>query len=173
MGGFGSCGNLGHIAPQVVGYFNALGYRFWVKAGTTSSTAPTASTSMDEVMNLSNAGIQAQSDTQDVLDYGSTFGFKKQLVTQQSYSIPMTMNLDLRDAGYKTLRQASIDAPDGVTVTWFRQSPEMTTTGEPEKCAGVAQVTNFQEDIQAGNVAKVTFTLTGYGAYTWTAETDA
>lgn len=156
-----------------MGYFNALGYRFYVKAGTTASTAPTASTNMDEVLNLANAGIQSTSDTQDVLDYGSTFGFKQQLVTQQSYSIPMTMNLDLRDAGYKTLRQASIDAPTGVTVTWYRESPEMTTTGNPEKCAGVAQVTNFQEDIQAGNVATVTFTLTGYGAYTWTAETDA
>lgn len=155
-----------------MGYFNALGYRFWVKAGTTASTAPTASTNMDEVLNLANAGIQSQSDTQDVLDYGSTFGFKKQLVTQQSYSIPMTMNLDLRDAGYKTLRQASLDAPNGVTVTWYRESPEMTTAGDPEKCAGVAQVTNFQEDIQAGNVAKVSFTLTGYGAYTWTAESD-
>lgn len=156
-----------------MGYFNALGYRFWVKAGTTASTAPTASTSMDEVLNLANAGIQSQSDTQDVLDYGSTFGFKKQLVTQQSYSIPMTMNLDLNDAGYKTLRQASLDAPNGVCVTWFRESPEMSTTGSPETCAGVAQVTNFQEDIQAGNVAKVTFTLTGYGSYTWTAETNA
>lgn len=156
-----------------MGYFNALGYRFYVKAGTTSSTAPTSSTGMDEVLNLSNAGIQAQSDTQDVLDYGSTFGFKSSLVTQQSYSIPITMNLDLRDAGYKTLRQASLDSTTGVTVQWYRESPEMTSAGNPEKCAGVAQVTNFQEDIQAGNVAKVSFTLNGYGAYTWTAETDA
>lgn len=155
-----------------MGYFNALGYRFWVKVGTTSSTAPTASTNMDEVLSLTNAGIQAQSDTQEVLDYGSSLGFKKQVVTAQSYSIPMSMNLDLRDAGYKTLRQASLDAPTGATVTWYRESPEMTNAGDPEKCAGVAQVTNFQEDIQAGNVAKVSFTLTGYGAYTWTAETD-
>jgi hypothetical protein len=156
-----------------MGYFNALAYKFYVKAGTTSSTAPTVSTSMDEVLSLTNAGIQSQSDTQQVLDYGSTLGFKQQVVTAQSYSIPMAMNLDLRDAGYKTLRQASLDAPTGVTVQWYRESPEMTSTGNPEKCAGVAQVTNFQEDIQAGNVAKVSFTLTGYGAYTWTAETDS
>ena len=156
-----------------MGYFNALGYRFWVKAGTTSSTAPTTSTGMDEVLSLVNAGIQSQSDTQQVLDYGSSLGFKQQVVTAQSYSIPMNMNLDLRDAGYKTLRQASLDAPSGVAVQWYRESPEMTSAGNPEKCAGVAQVTNFQEDIQAGNVAKVSFTLTGYGAYTWTAETDA
>lgn len=156
-----------------MGYFNALAYRFWVKAGTTSSTAPTASTNMDEVLSLTNAGIQGQSDTQEAIDYGSTLGFKQQVVTSQSYSIPMAMNLDLRDAGYKTLRQAALDAPTGVTVQWYRESPEMTSAGNPEKCAGVAQVTNFQEDIQAGNIAKISFTLTGYGAYTWTAETDA
>ena len=156
-----------------MGYFNALGYKFYVKAGTTASTAPTASAGMDEVLNLSNAGIQSTSDTQDVIDYGSTFGFKKSLVTQQQYSIPMTMNLDLNDAGYQELRQASLDGPSGVTIEWYRESPEMSATGDPEKCAGVAFVTNFQEDIQAGNVATVSFTLTGYGAYTWTAETNA
>jgi hypothetical protein len=59
-----------------------------------------------------------------------------------------------------------------VTVQWYRESPEMSTTGDPEKHAGIAFVTDFSEDIQAGNVAKVTFTLTGYGAYTWTAETN-
>lgn len=155
-----------------MGYFNALGYRFYVKAGDTSSVAPTASTGMTEVLSLTNAGIQSQSDTQQVLDYNSSLGFKKQVVTAQSYTIPMAMNMDLRDAGYKVLRQAALDAPTGVTLQWYRESPEMTATGDPEKTAGVAQVTNFQEDIQAGNVAKVTFTLTGYGAYTWTAETD-
>lgn len=156
-----------------MGYFNALGYKFYVKAGTTSSTAPADSTGMTEVLSLTNAGIQSQSDTQEVLDYGSSLGFKNQVVTAQSYSIPMAMNLDLRDAGYKLLRQAALDAPTGVTVQWYRESPEMTSAGNPEKCAGVAQVTNFQEDIQAGNVAKVSFTLTGYGAMTWTAETDS
>ena len=156
-----------------MGYFNALGYRFYVKAGTTSSSAPTSSTGMDEVLSLVNAGIQGQTDTQEVLDYGSSLGFKQQVATQQSYTIPMQMNLDLRDAGYKTLRQAALDAPTGVTVQWYRESPEMTSSGNPEKCAGVAWVTNFQEDIQAGNVAKVSFTLTGTGTLSWTAETDA
>jgi hypothetical protein len=37
----------------------------------------------------------------------------------------------------------------------------------------VAFVTDFSEDITAGNIAQVSFTLSGYGAYTWTAETDA
>lgn len=155
-----------------MGYFNALGYRFWVKAGTTSSTAPTASSGMTEVLSLTNAGMQGQSDTQEVLDYGSSFGFKKKVVTQQSYSIPMSLNLDLRDAGYKAIRDAWMKGATGVTLEWYRESPEMSSAGDPEKCAGVAWVTNFQEDIQAGNIAKITFTLDGTGDTTWTAETD-
>lgn len=153
-------------------FFNALGYRFWVKAGTTASTAPTDSTGMTEVLSLTNAGIQGKSDTTEVLDYGSPQGFKAALVTGASYSIPMEMNLDLRDQGYQTLKSAFINAAAGVTVQWYRESPEMTSAGNPEKNAGVAFVTDFSENIQAGNVAKVSFTLNGYGAYTATNETD-
>jgi hypothetical protein len=154
-------------------FFAALGYRFWVKAGTTASTAPTSNATMTEVLSLDNAGIQGSTDTTDVIDYGSTQGFKASLVTGQSYNIPCSMNLDLNDAGYQVLKQAALDASSGVTVQWYRESPEMSSTGNPEKHAGVAFVTDFSEDIQAGNVAKVSFTLTGYGAYTWTAETNA
>lgn len=154
-------------------FFAALGYRFWVKAGTTSSSIPTSSTGMTEVLSLTNAGIQGSSDSTDVLDYGSTQGFKASLVTGQSYSIPCSMNLDLNDAGYQVLKQASLDAANGVTVQWYRESPEMSATGNPEKHAGIAFVTDFSEDIQAGNVSAVSFTLTGYGAYSWTAETNA
>lgn len=153
-------------------FFNALNYRFWVKAGTTASAVPTTSTGMTEVLSLTNAGIQSSTDTQDVLDYGSSLGYKAKLVTGNSYNIPMEMNLDLNDAGYAVLKQASLDAANGVTVQWYRESPEMSATGNPEKHAGVAFVTNFSESIQAGNVATVSFTLEGYGAYTWTAETN-
>jgi hypothetical protein len=154
-------------------FFAALGYRFYVKAGTTASTVPTTSTGMTEVLSLTNAGIQGSSDTTDVLDYGSTQGFKASLVTGQSYRIPAKMNLSLVDPGYLVLKQASLDAASGVTVEWYRESPEMSATGNPEKHAGVAFVTDFSEDIQAGNVSQVSFTLTGYGAYAWTAETNA
>jgi hypothetical protein len=82
------------------------------------------------------------------------------------------MNLSLNDAGYIVLKNAALDAATGVTVEWYRESPEMTATGAPEKHAGVAFVTDFSEDIQAGNVASVSFTLTGYGAYVFTAETN-
>jgi hypothetical protein len=81
------------------------------------------------------------------------------------------MNLDLNDAGYAVLKDAALNATTK-TVQWYRESPEMSATGAPEKHAGVAFVTDFSEDIQAGNIAQVSFTLTGYGAYTWTAETN-
>lgn len=154
-------------------FFAALGYRFYVKAGTTASTSPTASTGMTEVLSLTNAGIQGASTTTDVLDYGSTQGFNASLVTGQSYTVPCTMNLNLNDAGYKILKQAALDAAMGTTVEWYRESPEMSSTGAPEYHSGVAFVTDFSEDITAGNVASVSFTLTGYGAYVWSAETNA
>jgi hypothetical protein len=154
-------------------FFNALNYRFYVKAGTTASAIPTVSTGMTEVLSLTNAGIQTQSDTTDVLDYGSPQGYKASIVTGASYNIPMEMNLDLNDAGYAILKQASMDAASGVTVQWYRESPEMSAAGNPEKHAGVAFVTNLSENVQAGSVAKISFTLSGYGAYSWTAETNA
>jgi hypothetical protein len=154
-------------------FFNALGYRFYVKKGTTASTVPTSASGLVEVLSLTNSGIQGASQTQEVVDYGSTLGFSAALVTSQNYTIPCTMNLDLRDAGYKELKDAALGAATGVTVQWYRESPEMTAAGDPEKHAGVAFVTDFSEDITAGNIAQVSFTLTGYGAYTWVAETDA
>lgn len=153
-------------------FFAALGYRLWVKLGTTASAIPTSSTGMTEVLSLVNAGIQGSTDTQEVLDYGSTQGFKAQIPVSQSYSIPCQMNLDLNDGGYAIFRDAALNATTK-TVEWYRESPEMTATGNPEKTAGVAFVTDFQEDIQAGNIAKVSFTLTGYGAYSYVAETNA
>jgi hypothetical protein len=152
-------------------YFAALGYKLYVKTGTTASAIPTSSSGMTEVLSVTNAGIQGSSDTTDVLDYASTQGFKASLVTGQSYTIPITMNLDLRDAGYKEIKDAALNATTK-TLQWYRESPEMTSAGNPEIHAGVAFVTDFSEEIEAGNVAQVTFTLTGYGAYSWTAETD-
>ena len=56
-------------------FFNSLGFKLYVKLGTTSSTNPTATTGMTEVLSLSNAGIQGSSQTQEVQDYGSTLGY--------------------------------------------------------------------------------------------------
>lgn len=151
-------------------FFAALGYKFYVKQGTTASEIPTSSSGLVEVLSLENAGIQGQSDTQDVIDYGSEQGFKASLVTAQSYSIPATMNLSLQDPGYIELKEAALGSASGITLQWYRESPVQSEGDSPEVHAGVAFVTDFSEDIQAGNIAKVSFTLLGYGAYEWTPE---
>ena len=154
-------------------FFNSLGYRLYVKLGTTSSTNPTASTGMTEVLSVTNAGIQSSSQTQEIQDYGSTLGFTASVVTTQSYSIPCEMNLNLNDAGYLVLKEAAMDAATGVTVEWYRESPEMSALGDPEYHSGVAFVTDFSESIAAGNVATISFTLSGYGAYSFSEETNS
>ena len=153
-------------------FFTSLNYRLWLKLGTTASTAPVASTTMTEILSVTNAGIQGQTDTTQIIDYGSPEGFKAALVTGQSYTIPCELNLSLNDAGYLLLKDAALNATTK-TVTWYRESPEMSATGNPEYHSGVALVTNFSEQIAAGEVAKVSFELTGYGAYVFSAEPNA
>lgn len=152
-------------------FFNSLGYKLYVKAGSTASAAPTTSDGMTLLGSVTNAGLQGSSNTQEVQDYGSEMGFTAAVVISQSYTIPVTMNLNLSDAGYQLLKEASMNAASGDCVQWYRESPEMSEDGLPEYHSGVAFVTDFSESIEAGNVATVSFTLAGYGAYSWSAET--
>lgn len=152
-------------------FFAALNYRLWVKLGTSASTIPTSSTGMTRVFSLDNAGISATSNSQEVVDYDSEQGFVANLITSQSYTIPCSLNVSVTDAGYKLLKQAAREAASGTMLQWYRETPVTDgSTNNPEKHAGLAQVGSFSEDIQAGNIAKVTFDLIGYGAYTWTAQ---
>ena len=152
-------------------FFAALGFKLFLQLGTSASTIPASSTGMTRVYSLDNTGIQAQSDSQDVLDYDSEQGFKASLITGQSYTIPCSMNLSVTDAGYKILKQAALEAASGTLVRWYRETPVTDDSGDdPEVHAGLAQVGSFSEDITAGNIAKVSFDLIGYGAYDWTAQ---
>ena len=160
-------------------FFAAFGYKTYIAEGDTCSDVPTASASMTEVKNLTNFAIQSSSDTEDVqtYDYDSSGsgGWAASVVTGNSYTVDCTLNIDMLDAGYLILKQAALDSATGTAIEWFRESPTPSgdcDSGLPiataETHAGVAFVTNFSEDIQAGNVAAVTFTLTGIGAYVWT-----
>jgi hypothetical protein len=162
-----------------VSFFAAFGYKTFIAAGDSCSDIPTGSDGMTEVKNLTNFAIQSSSDTEDVqtYDYDSSTagGWAASVVTGNSYTVDCTLNIDMLDAGYLILKQAALDSATGAAVEWFRESP--TPSGDcesglpittPEAHAGVAYVTNFSEDIQAGNVAAVTFTLTGIKAYSWT-----
>lgn len=155
-------------------FFAALGYKLYVKLGTSASTIPTSSSGMTRVYSLDNTGIQAQSDTTDVIDYDSEQGFKASLITGQSYTIPCSMNLSVTDDGYKLLKQAALEAASGTLVEWYRETPVTDDSGDdPEVHAGLAQVGSFSEDIQAGNVAKVSFDLIGFGELVWVAQAPA
>jgi hypothetical protein len=147
-------------------FFASLGYKLFVKLGTTASTAPTTSSGLTRILSLDNTGIQGTSESTSVVDYDSEQGFQSNLITSQSYSIPCSMNLDVTDAGYEILKKAAIKAADGTLLEWYRETPVTDDSGDnPEVHAGLAQIGDFSEDIVAGNIAKVSFTLTGYGAY--------
>ncbi len=147
-------------------FFAALGYKLYVKLGTTASTIPTTYAAMTRILSLDNTGIQGTSESTSVVDYDSEQGFQSNLITSQSYSIPCSMNLDVTDAGYEILKKAAINAASGSLLEWYRETPVTDASGDdPEVHAGLAQIGDFSEDIVAGNVAKVSFTLTGYGAY--------
>lgn len=155
-----------------MGFFNAFGYKFHAKQGTSASTAPADATGLTEIKNLSNAGISSSSDSQEVITYDtSTNGWKQQIVTANSYTIGCELNIDTEDAGYKLLKEASRDVATGVMIEWFRETPLASGGTTAETHAGVASVANFSEDITAGNVAKCTFDLVGYGPYVLTAAT--
>jgi hypothetical protein len=240
-----------------MGFFNAFGYRFYAQKGTTSSTPPVSASGLTLIRNLSNAGIQSSTDSQQVTTYDTeTLGWAQSIATQNSYTMDCTLNIDTQEASYILLKEAARDAAAGITLEWFRETPlaasggtgavqyitvtnpssagtpgtlnnianttsgtgtgllvdlvvgagggvtsmvpdsanlgsgyaigdtitvlaanattssnvtgivqAITGTGTRERHSGVAFVTNFSEDIQAGNVAACTFTLTGYGAY--------
>jgi hypothetical protein len=152
---------------------SAIGYRLWMADATSADdTHPSSSTGLTEILNLTNAGIEGTTDTQEVIDYGTSGGFKKAVAVSQGYSIPMSMNLDTVDAGYQLLKDAALDAPTGQYVKWYRESPDPGATVDTvEKHAGIGQIIDFTESIEAGGIATVSFTLQGYGSYTYTAAT--
>ena len=114
-------------------FFAAFNYKLYVELGTSSSTIPTSDAGMTRVLSLDNAGIQATSDSTAVLDYDSEFGFQANLITGQSYTIPCSMNLDVTDAGYQTLKQAALEATSGTLVTWYRETPVTDGSGAPNE----------------------------------------
>lgn len=149
-------------------FFAAFGYELWVATGTTASTIPTSTTGLTRILSLDNAGIQGSSDITDVLDYDSDAGFRANLVTGNSYTISCSMNLDVTDSGYTLLKGAFRDGGSGTLLRWLRKTPVTDASGDDtEFHSGLAFVSNFSEDITAGNVAKVTFDLNGYGAYSF------
>ena len=147
-------------------FFASLGYKLYVKLGSSASSIPTTSAGLTRILSLDNTGIQGTSESTSVIDYDSEQGFQSNLITSQSYSIPCSMNLDVTDDGYTILKKAAIHAASGTLLEWYRETPVTDASGDnPEVHSGLAQIGDFSEDITAGNIAKVSFTMTGYGTY--------
>jgi hypothetical protein len=107
-----------------MGYFNAFGYRFYAKKGTTSSVPPVSASGLTIIKNLSNSGIQSSSDTTQVTTYDTeSLGWSRQIVTQNSYTIDCTLNIDTQEASYQLLKEAARDAASGIVLEWFRETP--------------------------------------------------
>jgi len=152
---------------------SAIGYRLWMADAASADAAhPSSNSGLTEILNLTNAGIESTTETQTVTDYSTSGGFSKAVATSQSYSIPMSMNLDTVDAGYKLLKDAALDAPTGQYVKWYRESPDPgASVNTVEKHAGIGIITDFSESIEAGGIATVSFTLQGYGSLSYTEAT--
>jgi hypothetical protein len=149
-----------------VGFFVAYDYRLWVKLGTTASAIPTSRSTMTEIINIDNVGVTSNSDTVNAIDYASEAGFAKQLVSGNSWSMPFGMNMDITSAGYKLMERAFLESANGACLQIWRESPVTDgSSDDPEILAAVVQVSGLSEDIVAGNVAKVSGTLNGYGVY--------
>jgi hypothetical protein len=151
------------------GYYAAFDYELFVKLGTTSSAAPTSTSGMTEVISLTNASMEGSSDSTDApIDYSSEYGWKTPLITGIGWSTPAEMNLSLGSEGYRIIKRAWLNGASGTTLEVYRKSPVKDGSGDnPEFHAGVCFVEGFQESVQAGNVATVSFTMRGYGQLKW------
>lgn len=151
------------------GYYIAFDYELFVKLGTTSSTAPTSSAGMTEVLQITNASMEGSSDvTEAPLDYATGYGWKTPLVTGIGWSTPAAMNLSLGSEGYRIIKQAWLNGSKGTTLEVFRRSPVKDNSGDNNELhAGVCFVEGFQESVGAGEVATVSFTMRGYGQLNW------
>jgi hypothetical protein len=143
--------------------------QLWVALGTTSSTTPTSTTGLTRIFSLSDASVKGTSQKTGAIDYETGIGGRKDLITEIGYSIPCTLNISLADAGYHILKQAWLEGAQGTTLEWYRISPVKDgSDDDPEIHAGVAFVEGFDENVRAGEIATVSFTLAGFGGLTWT-----
>jgi hypothetical protein len=151
------------------GYFVATEYELYVGLGTTSSTAPTSTAGLTQVLSLTNASIDGSTDSTDApLDYSSEYGWKSPLMTNIGWSVPASINLSLGDPGYRILKSAWLNGAAGTALKVYRKSPVKDGSGDnAEIHSGIAFVEGFQESIQAGDVATISFTFRGTGQLLW------
>lgn len=152
----------------MAGEFLSFGYELFIAAGTTASSYPTTSVSMTKVYNLTNAPLAGTSNSTSIIDYDSDPGWTRDRVTSVGYSLPITTNFKPSDPGYRILKQAFEDGPDGAAVQFWLKTPVKDGSGDDaEVHAGVATVTAFDPGNQVGETSTMAFALTGFGQLKW------
>jgi len=161
-------------------FFTAFGYVVSVSE-TDICGQPGGST---KVGNCTNAALSTSADITEVKTYDDTDGgWSKGACTGASYTFEITCNVDFNDSGYGVLKAGAQGAPTGVCIGFTRTSPEMPAgcdsafaleqaeaavegnvrAGSTETVSGLGVVSSVSEDLQAGNVATATFTISGIG----------
>jgi len=149
-------------------YFVSYDFELHVALGTTASTTPTSTAGLTRIFSLSDASVKGASQKTGAIDYETGIGGRKDLITEISYNLPCQLNVSVADAGYKLLKQAWLEGAQGTALRWYRITPVKDGSGQsPEVHAGVAFVEGFDENVRAGEIATVSFTLAGFGGLTW------
>jgi hypothetical protein len=145
-----------------MGFFNAFGYEFYAVKGTSTSVPPVSNSGLTLIKNLSDGGIQSNTQTAEVITYDTeTLGWSQSIPTQNAYSINCTLNIDTQEASYKLLKEAARDSAAGVTLRWFRQTPLAASGG-----TGAAQyltITNPSSGGTPGSLNNIATTTSGSG----------
>lgn len=152
----------------MAGEFLSFGYELYVGAATTSDSYPTSAGSLTKVYNLTNAPLAGTSNSTSIIDYDSDPGWTRDRVTSVGYSLPITTNFKPSDPGYRILKQAFEDGPDGAAVKFWLKTPVKDGSGDDAEIhAGIATVTGFDPGNQVGETSTMGFTLTGFGLLKW------
>lgn len=116
-----------------------------------------------KVLGLTNAALETDTDSEDVVTYDDTSkGFNQSIATGKSWSISLAGVADFKDAGYQILRLTEQNTvADSLRVKFARVGP----TGTVETLYGYGTLSGYTESIEAGSIVSWEMELVGYGPY--------
>lgn len=112
---------------------------------------------------LTNASLETDTNTEDVLTYDSeTGGFNLSVPTSKTWSVSLAGVADFKDAGYQIMRLTEQNTvADALRVKFVRKGP----TGTAETVYGYGMLSGYTESIEAGSIVSWEATVAGYGPY--------
>jgi hypothetical protein len=143
----------------------------WFRTTPLTSSTGTGMAEFLTITNPSSGGTPGALNNLATTSSGSGTGLLVDLTIASggtaTVMVPDSANKGTGYAIGDTVTVAAVNATTVGTVTAIVQA--ISGTGTRERHSGLAFVTNFSEDIQAGNVAACTFQLSGYGPYLYLA----